>query len=39
MLADYISVSYAVGRPLAVWALASEPAGGELRQAIFATRG
>lgn len=39
MLADYISVSYAGGRPLAVWALASEPAGRELRQAIFATRG
>jgi len=39
MLADYISVTYAAGRPLAVWALASEPAGGELRQAIFATRG
>ena len=39
MLADYISVSYAAGRPLAVWALASEPAGAELRQAIFATRG
>jgi hypothetical protein len=38
MLADYISVSYAAGRPLAVWALASEPAGAELRQAIFATR-
>ena len=38
MLADYISISYAAGRPLAVWALASEPAGGELRQAIFATR-
>ncbi|MCP9485436.1 MAG: glycoside hydrolase [Gaiellaceae bacterium MAG52_C11] len=38
MLADYISVSYGAGGPLAVWALASEPAGGELRQAIFATR-
>ncbi|MEJ7568765.1 MAG: sialidase family protein [Gaiellaceae bacterium] len=39
MLADYISVTYAAGRPLAVWALASEPAGAEFRQAIFATRG
>ena len=39
MLADYVSVSYAGGRPLAVWALASEPVGTELRQAIFATRG
>jgi len=39
MLADYISVSYAGGRPLAVWALASEPAGRELRQAIVASRG
>ena len=39
MLADYVSVSYAGGRPLAVWALASEPVGSELRQAIFASRG
>ncbi len=39
MLADYISVSYAAGRPLAVWALASEPIASELRQAIFAIRG
>ena len=39
MLADYVSVSYAGGRPLAVWALASEPVGRKLRQAIFATRG
>ena len=39
MLADYVSVSWAGGRPLAVWALASEPVGRELRQAIFATRG
>lgn len=39
MLADYVSVTYAGGRPLAVWALASVPAGRELRQAIFATRG
>jgi len=39
MLADYISVSYAGGRPLAVWALASAPVAAEFRQAIFATRG
>jgi hypothetical protein len=39
MLGDYISVHYAASRPLVVWALASPPAGGELRQAIYATRG
>ena len=39
MLADYVSVHYAGSRPLAVWALASEPAGSSLRQAIYATRG
>jgi hypothetical protein len=39
MLADYISVHYAGGRPLAVWALASEPVGSSFRQAIYATRG
>jgi hypothetical protein len=39
MLADYVSVSYAAGRPLAVWALASEPIAPELRQAIYVTRG
>jgi hypothetical protein len=39
MLADYISVHYAGGRPLVAWALASEPVGGELRQAVYATRG
>ena len=39
MLADYISVHYAGSRPLAVWVLASEPAGSELRQAVYATRG
>jgi len=38
MLADYISVHYATGVPLAVWVLASEPAGKRLRQAIYATR-
>jgi hypothetical protein len=39
MLADYISVHYAGGRPLVVWVLASEPVGASLRQAVFATRG
>jgi RTX calcium-binding nonapeptide repeat (4 copies) len=39
MLADYLSVHYAGGRPLAVWILASEPVGSSLRQAVYATRG
>jgi hypothetical protein len=39
MLADYISVHYASGRPLVVWVLASEPVGTSLRQAVYATRG
>jgi hypothetical protein len=39
MLADYISLHYAGSRPLVVWALASEPVGSSLRQAIYATRG
>lgn len=39
MLGDYVSVHYAAGRPLVVWVLASEPVGGELRQAVYATRG
>jgi hypothetical protein len=39
MLADYISVHYAGARPLVAWVLASEPVGGELRQAVYATRG
>lgn len=39
MLADYISVHYARGRPLVVWVLASEPVGARLRQAVYATRG
>ena len=39
MLADYLSVHYAGDRPLAVWILASEPVGDELRQAVYATRG
>jgi hypothetical protein len=38
MLADYISVHYASGRPLVVWVLASEPVGSRLRQAVYATR-
>ena len=38
MLADYLSVHYAGERPLAVWVLASEPVGTELRQAVYATR-
>ena len=36
MLADYIGVSWARGRPLVVYALASPPRGGRLRQAIYA---
>lgn len=39
MLADYIGVTWARGRPLVVYALASPPRGGELRQAIYAARG
>jgi RTX calcium-binding nonapeptide repeat (4 copies) len=39
MLADYISLHYASGRPLVIWALASEPVGGTLHQAIYGTRG
>ena len=39
MLADYISVHYAAGRPLVAWVLASEPVGSSLRQAVYATRG
>ena len=39
MLADYISVHYARGRPLVVWVLANEPVGSSFRQAVYATRG
>jgi hypothetical protein len=39
MLADYIGVSWVRGRPLVVYALASPPGNGELRQAIYAARG
>ena len=38
MLADYIGVSWVRGRPLVVYALASPPRNGELRQAIYAGR-
>jgi hypothetical protein len=37
-LGDYVSVSYASGAPVAVFALASPPVRGELRQAIAAAR-
>jgi RTX calcium-binding nonapeptide repeat (4 copies) len=39
MLADYISVHYARGRPLVVWVLANEPVRASFRQAVYATRG
>jgi hypothetical protein len=39
MLADYIGVSWARGRPLVVYALASPPRNGKLRQAIYAAAG
>jgi hypothetical protein len=39
MLADYIGVSWSRGRPLVVYALASPPLSGKLRQAIYAARG
>jgi hypothetical protein len=39
MLADYIGVTWSRGRPLVVYALASPPKQGELRQAIYAARG
>ena len=39
MLADYIGVSWSRGRPLVVYALASPPSNGKLRQAIYAARG
>ncbi len=37
MLADYIAVTWSRGRPLAVYAHASPPRNGKLRQAIYAT--
>ena len=39
MLADYIGVTWARGRPLVIYALASPPRNGKLRQAIYAARG
>jgi hypothetical protein len=39
MLADYIGVTWARGRPLVVYVLASPPRNGRLRQAIYAARG
>jgi hypothetical protein len=39
MLADYVGVSWSGGRPLVVYALASPPRNGKLRQAIYAARG
>jgi hypothetical protein len=39
MLADYVSLHWANGRPLVVWTLASPPLGSRLHQAIYATRG
>jgi hypothetical protein len=39
MLADYIGVTWARGRPLVVYVLASPPRDGKLRQAIYAARG
>ena len=38
MLADYIGVSWVRGRPLVIYALASPPRNGKLRQAIYAAR-
>ena len=37
MLGDYVSTSFAAGRPIPVFSLASEPAGGGFRQSIYAT--
>ncbi|HUQ23596.1 MAG TPA: hypothetical protein VM049_11350 [Gaiellaceae bacterium] len=39
MLADYIGVTWSRSRPLVVYALASHPRNGKLRQAIYAGRG
>ena len=38
MLGDYIAVAWSGGRPVVVYALASPPRGGKLRQAIAAAR-
>ena len=37
MVGDYVSASWAGGRPVAVYSLATEPQDGLFRQAIFAT--
>jgi hypothetical protein len=37
MLGDYVSTSYVRGRPVPVFALAVEPFGGQLREAIYAS--
>jgi hypothetical protein len=37
MLGDYVSTSYVRGRPIPVFALAAEPFGGQLREAIYAS--
>jgi hypothetical protein len=37
MLGDYVSTSYVRGRPVPVFALAVEPIGGQLREAIYAS--
>jgi hypothetical protein len=37
MLGDYVSTSYVRGRPVPVFALAAEPFGGQLREAIYAS--
>ena len=39
MLADYIGVTWARGRPLVIYVVASPPRNGKLRQAIYAGRG
>ena len=36
MLGDYISASFAAGRPIPVFSLASEPVGDSFRQSIYA---
>jgi hypothetical protein len=38
MVGDYIAAAWSLGRAVAVYSLASPPAGGEFRQAIAAAR-
>jgi hypothetical protein len=38
MVGDYISTSFAAGRPVPVLALAAAPSGGRFNEAIFASR-